>query len=77
MMEFEQVLLDPKKYFEQPSEVVAARDLSKSQKLEVLRRWQDDAEQLQEAATEGMTGGEQAQLQSVREAMTAVEELPG
>ena len=72
-MDLNDVLLDPSKYFKNPAEVIAADNLSIPQKLDVLRRWQRDAEQLQEAATEGMTGDEQSRLGEVKAAIEAVE----
>ena len=74
-MKFEKALLDPRKFFEAPSDIVDTPDLTKSQKKQILLRWEEDARQLQDASNEGMVGGEQPQLRSVREALSLIDRL--
>ena len=46
-MEFEKLLQDPRASFNSPSQIVNSNDLSKSQKIELLRRWEYDENTLQ------------------------------
>jgi hypothetical protein len=54
-MDFDKALLNPASAFKNPEEVVACRDLSRAQKIEILRRWEYDARELDVADEEGMT----------------------
>lgn len=74
-MNIEQMKLDPTKEFDKPFDIVKDERLSNAQKLELLQQWEADAQLMQEAATEGMTGGEDALLREVSEARKAVESL--
>lgn len=53
-MKFEDLLQDPPAAFDSPSQIVNSSELSKKQKVELLRRWEYDADQLQTAESEGM-----------------------
>jgi len=61
----EAALLDPALAFDQPKDVVAARDLSRDTKLKLLQQWERDARALSVAEEEGMTGGEESMLARV------------
>lgn len=52
MIDVEKAMLDPTEVFEEPSEVVSADELTREQKIEILRRWEYDAHQLQVAEEE-------------------------
>jgi hypothetical protein len=54
-MDFDKTLLDPASAFDHPTEVVDSAELSREQKIQVLRRWEYDARELQVADEEGMT----------------------
>jgi hypothetical protein len=54
-MDFNKTLLNPASAFGKPQEVVDCRELSREQKIEILRRWEYDARQLEVADEEGMT----------------------
>ena len=56
MTDIEKALLNPSSVFRTPEEVVEAKDLSRDQKIEILRRWEYDARQLQVAEEENMVG---------------------
>jgi hypothetical protein len=64
---------DPSATFATPAAVVGREDLSRPQKIEILRRWEQDARALEVAAEENM-GGERtgSVLQQVREALRAL-----
>ena len=69
--------LNPELKFDRPEDVATSSDLTRSEKLELLRQWEQNATELQEAATEGMAGGEAALLQAVRQAISDVEKAKG
>jgi len=78
-MKFEDILQDPPAAFSSPSQIVNSTDFTKQQKIELLRRWEYDAEQLQVAEGEGMAsdGNEPATLGQVLEALKSLGESPG
>ena len=55
MVEIEKALTDPSASFKKPQDVVENKDLSREQKIEILRRWEYDARNLQVADEEGMS----------------------
>jgi hypothetical protein len=54
-MDFDKALLDPAANFKSPAAVVDSTELSREQKVQILRRWEYDARELQVADEEGMT----------------------
>ena len=60
--EYEKALLDPSAVFGHPAEIVARTDLTRSQKIDLLRRWEYDARELDVAEEENMGGGESGAL---------------
>ena len=55
MKDIEKALLNPAMVFKTPEEVVDSGDLSREQKIEILRRWEYDVRELQVADEENMT----------------------
>ena len=56
MTDIKKAMLDPSKVFADPSEVVSDLKLTRDQKIEILRRWEFDAHELEVAEEEaGMT----------------------
>jgi hypothetical protein len=53
--------------------VLARRDYSQAQKLQILQRWQQDAEELSVAEAEGMAGGEPSLIERVSAALARFE----
>jgi hypothetical protein len=49
--------------------VVTCENLSRAQRIEILKRWELDARALQRAADESMTGGEPTLLDEVNSAL--------
>ena len=45
-------MLDPTMVFKEPKDVVASNELTRDQKIEILRRWKYDAQQLEVAEDE-------------------------
>lgn len=64
---------DPTRVFEHPRDVVEAEGLTREEKLDILRVWEEDARELQVAAEENMGGGEPDRLREVLEARAALE----
>jgi hypothetical protein len=58
MVNVEKALLNPSTIFKQPRDVVERGDLSRDQKIEILRRWEYDIRELQVADDESMTAKE-------------------
>jgi len=56
MIDFEKAMLDPTSVFQEPNEVVTANELTRDQKIEILRRWEYDSHQLQVAEEEAGMG---------------------
>lgn len=56
MTDIEKAMFDPTAVFRAPEEVLLREDMSREQKIEVLRRWAYDARQLQVADEENMGG---------------------
>ena len=52
MIDLKKAMLDPTMVFEDPKEVVANDELTRDQKIEILRRWEYDARQLEVAEEE-------------------------
>ena len=55
-MDFEKAQLNPTAVFKSPEEVVSSQELSRQQKIEILRRWEQDATLMEVAEEEGMPG---------------------
>ncbi len=56
MIDVKKAMLDPTTVFKDPKEVVANAELTHDQKIEILRRWEYDAHQLEVAEEEAGMG---------------------
>lgn len=75
-MRFDEMLLDPATAFDSPDQVLSAGQLSRDQKIQILRRWEDDARLLLTAQSEGMKSSDSgaevlAQVQSALDSLAA------
>ncbi len=52
MMDMKKAILDPSMVFKEPKDVVANVELTRDQKIEILRRWEYDARELEVAEEE-------------------------
>ncbi len=52
MIDLKKAMLDPTMVFKDPKDVVANTELTRDQKIEILRRWEYDAHQLEVAEEE-------------------------
>ena len=68
-IDFNKAKLDPTSVFANPEAVVENMDLTRDQKIEILRRWEYDASSLAVAEEEGMVGGEPLLLARVLSAL--------
>ena len=55
MIDVTKAMLDPTKVFKEPKDVVASNELTRNQKIEILRRWEFDARALEVAEDEAGT----------------------
>jgi hypothetical protein len=67
-------LLDPAAVFDEPEEVLRREDLTREQKILILRRWEYDARELETASDEGMRGESPEILDRVLNALRALRE---
>jgi hypothetical protein len=70
--DFEKALLDPGGVFKTPEDVVRKSDLSRDQKIQILRRWEYDARELQVAEEESMSGPQTTSLDAVLAALRSL-----
>jgi hypothetical protein len=56
-MNIEQAMLDPTSVFASPEDIFYEQSLTRDQKINLLRRWEYDARELQVADEENMGGG--------------------
>lgn len=74
MIDIDKALLDPANVFETPDEVLKAEELSREQKIEILRRWEYDARELQVAEEENMIGTNSDMLGQIMRALLQLDE---
>jgi hypothetical protein len=72
MIDVSKALVDPGLVFKTPGEVVASNELSREQKIEILRRWEYDVRELQVAEEEGMEGPQPVTLDAVLRALSSL-----
>ena len=73
MTDIEKAMFDPTAVFRAPEEVLLREDMSREQKIEVLRRWAYDARQLQVADAENMGGQQPDILDEILRALHALD----
>lgn len=71
--EIESALIDPSGVFDRPEAVVSRKDIDRKTKIEILRRWEYDARELQVAEEENMAGGESDLLDRVLKAIDSLQ----
>jgi len=62
MIDIEKALFNPTSVFKSPQEVISIKELSREQKIKILRQWEYDARELQVAEEENMLGPETEDL---------------
>jgi hypothetical protein len=58
MIDVKKAMLDPTMVFKDPKDVVANVELTRDQKIEILRRWEYDARALEVAEEENMASAQ-------------------
>jgi hypothetical protein len=66
---FDKALKDPSLVYQTPREVLSDKQLNNTQRLQILKRWEQDQRELDVAQEEGMIGGETSMLDDILEAM--------
>jgi hypothetical protein len=74
--DFAEKKLNPRATYQHPDQVLADNELTREQKIEILREWHYDALRLQESADENMTGGEPDLLRAVSNALLQLDVAP-
>ncbi len=76
---FDELVKDPRAHFTTPADVLDTPELTKHDRLILLRRWEQDERALVRAGSEApMTGGEQTMLDDVQKAIRQLEaNVPG
>lgn len=70
----QRALLDPPAVFASPEAVLAEPSLTDAQKIEILRRWMNDAASISVAVEEGMPGNEETMSRRI---ILALQQLAG
>ncbi|HKW13904.1 MAG TPA: hypothetical protein VJS69_05405 [Candidatus Krumholzibacteria bacterium] len=73
-MNLQQALDDPSSVFAAPADVVRNEDVSREQKIQILRRWEYEARTLEVAQDENMMGGVVSRLAEVLDALHSLGE---
>jgi hypothetical protein len=68
-MKLQQALDDPSSVFAAPADVVRSEEVSREQKIQILRRWEYEARALEVAQDENMMGGPGSRLAEVLDAL--------
>lgn len=75
----DELVANPPRYFDHPSEVLGEPTLTKDEKRRILESWKLDAQRLAESTAENMTGGEESDLRDVSKVLVelnTMEEAP-
>jgi len=74
---FDKLVVDVSTHFSTPDELLAAEDLTRDQKLALLRQWEYDLHLLQVATEENMTGDtpQGSNAEKIRQVHAAAEKL--
>jgi hypothetical protein len=72
-VDVQKALLNPMSIFNDPMDVVRNEDITRDQKIKILRRWEYDARELQVAEEENMTGPDVSKLDLVLNALNILD----
>lgn len=75
-MDLEKAKLNPASYFKSPQAVVSSQELSREQKIEILKGWEQDARLMEVAEEESMPGPQPKLLQPIRDALHSLNYWP-
>jgi len=74
MIDIEKAILVPASVFKTPEEVLNSQELSRDQKIKILRSWEYDARQLEVAEEENMIGTQEDILDKIIFALRSLDE---
>lgn len=74
---YKRALIDPSSVFKDPQDIFDATHLTHQQKIELLRRWDVDALEIETAQTEGMIDGERSHLREIHLLLNKLEKTGG
>ncbi|MCC6713411.1 MAG: hypothetical protein IT344_08620 [Candidatus Dadabacteria bacterium] len=69
MVDIERALLNPSAVFSAPEDVLSAGGLTREQKIDILKRWEYDARELEVATEENMPGSKPSRLRTILKAL--------
>jgi len=69
ILDMDRALLDPGSVFASPEDLLAHKDLSEQQKVDLLQRWAYDASEVSVSTEEGMSGDNGELLQRILRAL--------
>ena len=72
MVDLDKALLNPAAVFATPEDVLWAAGLTREQKIDILRRWEYDARELEVATEENMPGQNPSCLESIIKTLNAL-----
>lgn len=72
-MTIDKALINPADVYSEPNQVLRDASLTQEQKLEILKRWEYDARQLEVAEEENMAGDAPSLLRDVLQAILVLE----
>lgn len=67
--DFDKALKDPTLVYHNPDEILSDTRLDDAQRMQILKRWEQDERELDVAQEEGMIGGESSILGEILNAM--------
>jgi hypothetical protein len=74
VVDLDRALLDPASVFKNPDDVLDSGELSREQKIDILRRWEYDARELEVAEEESMVGSNDGILDQIMRALLKLDE---
>ncbi len=77
MVKLEQAILNPKGVFKNPQEIMDNQNFSIEEKIIILKLWAYDAERLEVAEEENMTGKDEDMLKSIIDCLSTLEKKKG
>ena len=76
MVEIYKALLDPSSVYKTPGDILKDKNLSRNQKIDLLRRWEYDAIEIQVAEEENMQGQNGKILDEILKALNEINADP-
>lgn len=75
MIRLKQALLDPSSVFQEPKDVLLNNEISRDQKIQILKRWESEVREIQVAEEENMQGKEPVDLHAILSALHTLDAI--